>query len=308
MSRKLIATIAVVVLVPYTALAQETYQIKLKEPGKGDTTVYRKRNRTAVKVKITDNNGNVLQQSDQNRIDERGYRQTTLEKLPGAKRADKLERHYLKAERIEDGHKTTLFYQGKTLLIEKKDGRYTFRVKGGLELNADSTNPEEAKAARDLSAEFKIGPAALQNLGHEWLLPQKAVALGESWKIDPSPIIRELEAEGALKFDTARVTATGKLVRTYQKDGRQFGAIDLQMDLPIVSLTEGGKTAKATEGKLAIRFTLEGCIDGTSLANSIKGTVQSNLDATLEFMGMPLQLSVRFNAELDESREEVRGQ
>jgi hypothetical protein len=308
MSRKLIAAVAALVLVPSVVLAQETYRIKLKEPGKGDTGVFRKQNKTGVKVKITDNKGNVIRESKENRTDERGYRQTVLEKQPGAKRAAKLERHYLKAERIEDGRKTTLLYQGKTLLIEKKEGRYVFRIKGGQELDANSRNPEEAKAARDLNAEFKIGPAALQNLGHEWVLPQKAVSPGETWKIDPGPVVRELEAEGTLKIDGARAMAAGKLVRTFRKDGRQFGAIDLQVDLPILSLTEGGMTAKATDGKLTIRFTLEGCIDGTSFAYGIRGTVQSNLDATLDFMGTPLQLSVRFHAALDESREETRGE
>ncbi len=308
MSRKLIATVAALVLVPSAALAQETYRIKLKEPEKGDTALYCKRNTVRSNLKLTDNNGKIIDETRANKLDDRRYRQTVLEKRPGAKRADKLERQYLTAERYEGGRKVTMSYQGKTLLIEKRDGRYLFRIKGGQELDVNSSNPEEANAASELSAEFKMGPAALQDLGHEWVLPQKAVALGESWKIDPGPVVRELEAEGALKIDATRATAAGRLVRTFRRDGRQFGVIDLQMDLPILSLTEGGKTARVKDGKLAIRLALAGCIDGTSFANSLRGTVQANLDATLEFMGMPLQLTVRLDAELDEARAEARAE
>ena len=295
MSRKLIAALAALALLPVAVAAQETYTIKAKEPAQGDTAVYRKLVKGRTDVKLADGDGKALEEKKENKIDDLAYRQTVLEKPAGAKRANKLRRFYTKAERTEDGQKEPLPYQGKTVQIEKQGGRYTFRIEGGDALTG--------KAARELDEEFNKG--AFQNLGHEWVLPPKAVRVGESWKIDPGPLVKELEASGELKLDAKAAAATGKLVRAYKKDGRQYGVIDLEIDLPVREVSGGGANAKAKSSTLKLRLALDGCIDGSSFAYGIKGTVRGDIDATFDVMGMTVRLIVHLDAELDESRREA---
>jgi hypothetical protein len=295
MLRTLSAALAALALLPVVAAAQETYQIKAKEPAQGDTAVYRKHDKLRADVKLADGNGNALEEKKESKTDDLAYRQTVLEKPAGAKRADKLRRFYTKAERTEDGRKEALPYQGKTVLIEKKGGRYAFRIEGGQELTG--------KDAQELNEEFNKG--VFQNLGHEWVLPQKAVRIGETWKIDPTPLVKEVEASGELKLDGAKSSGTGKLVRAYKKDGRQYGVIDLELDVPVREISGNGATAKAKDSKLKIRLALDGCIDGSSFAYSIKGTVRGNIDAAFDVMGMAVRLTVHLEAEMDEARQEA---
>src|SRR5579871_4752975 len=112
----------------------DTFTIKLKKSGKGDVTMNSKQDVEESSFKLTGADGKALQENKESKTVTEEYKETILEKVKG-KKATKLRREYTKAI-IKTGDKEKeLPYQGKTLLIEKKDdGKYHFTIEGGGEL------------------------------------------------------------------------------------------------------------------------------------------------------------------------------
>src|SRR5262249_48115620 len=150
---------------------------------KGDSVRVKSSEQGVVKINVTDNNNNEIENKTEKKSDSFEFVETILEKPAGATTATKLKRQYQTAERIEDGNKSTLPYQGKSVVIEKKDKKYQFQIEGGEEITG--------KDAEELDEEFNQGD--FKNLSPELFLPKKAVAINESWKMEAGPILKELE-------------------------------------------------------------------------------------------------------------------
>ncbi len=241
----------------------EAHTIKVKKAATGETIRVEKRDQGVESTKVVDLNGNVLKEEDKKTTKVYVYRETVLERV-GAKRPTRLKRQYEKAEVTTNGAATALPYQGKTVLIEKTGGKYTFRIEGGDELTGDD--------AKQLNKEFnksKLDDAAMEKL----LLPHKAVKVGETWKLDTAAINKALEGEGGLGLHPEKTVGTGKLTRAYKKGGHQFGVIAVHLDLAPKSFGEGGKSLEAEPGaKVVLEFVLDVCIDGSSAAGAATST------------------------------------
>ncbi len=92
------------------------------------------------------------------------------------------------------------------------------------------------------------------------------------------PILKELGKGGnGLDIDNAKAAGTGKLVKAYKKDGKQFGELQYKLELPIKALNNG--QLKFPDGtKMVLEFSVDGCIDGTSADGSSK--MKMALDGT----------------------------
>src|SRR5207302_10305241 len=101
------------------------------------------------------------------------YKEEIVEKEKG-KKATKLRRVYDKAVSTEEGKDKDLPYSGKTLLIEKKGGKYTFQIEGGDALS-DKQVPNLAEEFARQQDEEQL---------QEQFLPKKAVAVNDGWEID----------------------------------------------------------------------------------------------------------------------------
>lgn len=241
--------------------AQEAITIKLKERGEGETGLVKKKGTTTTKVKVVDGDGNVIVDKNEVKTEIQEYKQTHLERKPG-KSPTKLERVYLKAQVTQDDETTDSPLHGKTFLIEKKGKEYTFTHKNGDEVTG--------KALDLLTKEFdrKTGDAyELERL----VLPPGAVKAGESWKIDMPKVIAELSKQGGMDVDAGKSTGKGTLVKTYKKNGRQYGDMKFKMDMPVLSVGKGAEQLKFTAGaKMALDFHLDVCIDGSEDAGVMK--------------------------------------
>src|SRR5262249_50246140 len=178
--------------------------------GKGDVEQTEKVLTEQTKLKILDPQGNALKDSDEKKTTSFVYKETILEKPDGKKKATRLSRHYDKAEVTKEGKAQTRSYQGKTVLIEKKDGKYHFSIEGGDEVKAEE--------AQELNKEFNKE----MDVDKDWtqlMLPKKAVKVNESWKIDGAVFAKDLEKEfgGAMQIDAAKMVATGKLLKAHKK-------------------------------------------------------------------------------------------
>jgi hypothetical protein len=152
------------------------------------------------------------------------------------------------------------------ILIEKKGDKYQFTVKG---------NPVEAGLAQQLSAEFdKPGPRA-----EEVLLPGKPVKPGDTWKVDGAKIASGLGAAGKAVIDTDKTVMNGKLVKTYQKDGKLFGVLEFDGELVVAGLGEKVPIKVKPGSKIGVKMTVDACVDGTDAAMKIDGTLSLKFDA-----------------------------
>ncbi len=155
-----------------------------------------------------------------------------------------------------------LAYEGKTVTIEKKGTNYEFTA-GGKKLS-----PFESSA---LNIEF--GRTAKKDAKMQDLLPKSAVKVSESWTVGPTAI------EGLLTgvpfgIANSKSAATGKLIRAYTQDGKQWGVIEFSFDLIVDPKSGKGTNDGELNGTIRVSGTLDAVVDGSSPDGTIKMTVR----------------------------------
>jgi hypothetical protein len=175
----------------------------------------------------------------------------------------KVKRTYEKARVGKGGDVTTLPVEGKTVLIEKAGDKYTFTADG---------KPVEGEAAKLLTAEFdRAGRKDMETA----FLPPKPLKPGETWAVDGAVLKEAMKADGP-RIDPDKAKAEGKLVKAYQKDGRQYGVVEVTVDAPITGLAK----VDVKEGRLSVAVSGDGVIDGTAAAGTTKTVTKVSLRGT----------------------------
>ena len=198
------AVLGILFLWTGTASAQKTHTIKLKNSVEGGSVAVTKEDKTTVKMKITDPTGKILADKNDTTTTALEFTETTL-KRKDAEAPTLLERQYTKA----NGGMESL--AGKNVVIEKKDGSYTFTFKGGEAV--------PGQAAGMLKKEFANKTAEYLDM-NQLMVPKTAVKVGETWNPDLAPITKALSSGGMLDIDTAKATLVGKTSQGVQ-EGRQ---------------------------------------------------------------------------------------
>jgi hypothetical protein len=287
-------------LLPGAASAQQAYRLTLREPDKGDLAEYRKvvRFRAETQMQFPPEKGET-KAAVTHALEEAhtlAFVQKVLQRPGDGGNGLTLRRRYRQAERTVEGKPQPLPYAGKAVLIEQQEGRYKFRIVGGEELNAAE--------ARELHEEFNNERPQLPRVAASWLLPKAPVRPGESWAVDPTLFLQDLSKPDNVKLQTGKVTATGKLLRAYRKEGRQHGVIEVRIDVPITSfVSAGAEKVKVKASKLTVRMVADACIDGSSFAYRLKGTMEHDFEGTLVLSGTKLRS--RFQRDFFESRQEA---
>lgn len=188
------------------------------------------------------------------------YVVTVLAKPPGADLATKLTRAYSVAEKTgKDGKPRPLSYQGKTVTIENKGGRYTFTTGG---------KPLPPAEAAPFASEFgQKQPSTIKDL-----LPKGPVRVNESWVVDAAAV-PGLGSAGPFPVDAARSKVSGRLVRVYNKDGKQFGVLEIRAEL----IPGGPNAPPGVDGAITRTTTLDTPIDGSSHEGVMKMTMTGSL-------------------------------
>jgi len=189
------------------------------------------------------------------------YQETVLE-ITSDGEPRRIEWRYERAERMNVEGKLSLYpFHGKAVVIEKKDGKFKFRLKDGGDLTD--------KDLEALHREFNSSEAT--TVSHDSFPFPKAVRINEAWQINLDAWIRDLKHQG-VDIDAAGTVGTGKLENIYSRDGRTFGVFKIQVEAPIKAMTltinEGADRVKTENvplesgSKLVIEETVEKCIDG----------------------------------------------
>jgi hypothetical protein len=172
------------------------------------------------------------------------------------------------------------------VLIEKqKDDKYHFTIEGGEEVTG--------KDAALLNKEFNGAdqkpddPEQYRKL----MVPEKPVALNEVWKVDAKKFAALV---GGIPIDGDKARGTGKLVKTYKKNGRHFGVIEYEFDMPLKGeFGPPGKSFPVQAGsRLVARTKIDICIDGSVTDGSSDSTFDINLTGTIKANDAELKLMI----------------
>ncbi len=254
-------------LLAASAAGQDAVEIKIAYPKAGQKAKVTVEEKATTKTTFTV--GGNTQSKDEVKTKSLVYVDDVIENPKNEKRPDKVRRTYEKAVVGADGNTKKLPVEGKTVLIEKTGDKYAFTVDG---------QPVTGEALKLLEDEFN-----------------------KSKEKDPTDDLVKAVGEGGLKLDKDKLMATGKLVKVYKKEGRQFGVIEFAVDGPITGL---GEKAPVTvkEGKMTMKLTGDGCIDGSAPA----GTSSSAM--TFDITGTTQGIDLKVTVEMTEKRttEEVK--
>jgi hypothetical protein len=264
---------AVVFLAAASLAADETYTIKFKDGAKGDVRTVKEESTEQATVKAVDAAGNALLDKAEKKVTTAAYKETILEQPEGAKQPTRVKREYEKAQVKADDKAVDLPYSGKTVLIEKKGDKYVFQIEGGDELTGKDAEP--------LNKEFNKKAVEEEDL--KLLLPAKPVKVGDTWKLDAAALTKFIASDDAMTLDTTKAGGTGKLVKVYQQDGKQFGVITLTLDLSIKELKLGpAKQAVKAGSKMTMQIDLDACIDGSVATGTMKATADMDIAADIK--------------------------
>lgn len=252
---------------------QDAVTIKVRTPKAGDRLKVTKTEKSTATTTFTA--GGQTQSKDEGGTTSMAYVDEIITPGEGSGKPLKLTRTYEKYE-VTKGEKNEPAPPLKTaILIEKKGDKYEFSADG---------KPLDAAVAGKLSGEFnKAGgtPRA------EDLLPGKPVKPGDTWKVEGEKLAKLLGgAGGQFVIDPEKSAVNGKLVKTYLKDGKQFGVVEYDIDLAITSLGEKGAFKMKPGSKMGMKMTMDGCIDGSMTMNTMTGKLSMKIDG--EGMGISL--------------------
>jgi hypothetical protein len=291
MLRTWVIAATLLMLAPLTASAQE-YVIKVKRPSLGDKSQVKSTGLSETEFKLLDSNGNAVMDKKETKSQKFIFHETGVERAAGGEDLVHIKRYYEHAERKVDGTRQTLPYQGKTLQIHKKNGTFVFEIEGDDVIYG--------KEAEELTEEFTKG--GFTKLVAEPFLPRKAVKVNDTWKFDVAPLARDFSKDGKIDVDDTKSKGSGKLLKVYQKNGKQFGVFELLIEFPVTHLNNDGTKTPTKEGKITIKLERDGCIDGTLEESTVKVNFDGDIKGEINANGMDLSLVISVRATAEELR------
>jgi hypothetical protein len=211
----------VVAVLAAPAAAQEAVTIKLRKEQQGDKVAVEKTREGTITV--------TAGKKAQTKKEEYRYEYTdkVVEMPADAPKPTRVDRTYDIARKTDPvtGDLKTLSFSGKTVEVQVSPMEgigYIFIVGG------NAIQPPEVD---DLLNEFQGGPKPGDKKPKpeiDALLPDKAVKPGEEWTADAAAIMGVL-GNPPFTLDKKKSKVTGKLVKTYKKDGAQWGVIELKI-------------------------------------------------------------------------------
>jgi len=260
--------VTAILIAAMTPVSAQTYTIKLKTyADEGKSVTYRNVEEESGITKFLDADGKVVNEIKP-KTTNTVYTETILSRGTGDGRAAKYVRVYEKATETQEGKARALSHQGRTVVFERKEGDYRIGVVG-----------TPALATEDLEKLIEKANDAPNNErdGDKAITPKKAVAVGETWKVEIKAIALLMKD---YEFDMKSSQAEAKLVKVFQRGTTQFGVIELTLDLTITEYAKLIKFEKPLTMKLAA--TMERAIDGSSLASKTTTKIRIKGTGTLE--------------------------
>jgi hypothetical protein len=261
--------------------AAETHTIRLKEyPDPKKPVEVREKLKSAGGVKVTDNAGKVVVDSTKNvEESEQEYTETVLE--AGDKHPKKYRCVYRKAVKGEGKKPTAEPFEGRTVIFERDGDRYRVGAEGKPALEGEVLRRLSRAASLKLKYRTKD------------LVPDKAVTVGDTWKVSVKALAGVAGLGGGEKLDEAKSKATGKLVKVFRKDGAQWGVLEFRLEGAVTALD---RVRFETPAKLDMTLTKEVPIDGSADVGKESGTIKLKGKGTLAAAGKKFTFEIGTSA------------
>ena len=223
--------------------------IKLRSSAAGDVVLVTKNQKTTTATKIKSKEGNVLK-DDSDVTTEIAEYEETIVKREGTKAPEKIERLYSEWKVKTGDANKDVPHKGKRIVIEKKNGKYGVALKeaGKIDRMAESILLKEfADKSEDSEVIEKL------------MFPSTPVKPGGTWEIDMDKVAAEMSKSAKMTIDASKASGSGKLLKTYKKDGKQFGKLTIDMKMPITEIAMprcARLMPMAARGRLIARRTL----------------------------------------------------
>jgi len=125
----------------------------------------------------------------------------------------------------------------------------------------------------------------------------------ETWKLDLTQSPKSWRRrENDVRH--AQSTGSGKLTKAYTKNGKQYGAFQIDFELAIAKLGAGATAValdKGSKAKLSVRF--DGCIDGGSNNGVMETTMEMKMSGALT---TPNGVEVKIDGNMKKRNENTR--
>ena len=285
--RSIILAAAFIIAPAFVYGQGEAITIKLKKSTVGDIA-----KETKLSTEILNVNGNAMGEAikdETKKVTATAFTDEVLEVAEGSTKPTKFKRSYEKAEVTLKGETKKISVEGKTVLVEKKDKKFTFTIDG---------KPVAEDAEQFLTEEFS---GKKDDDSFAFLLPKDAVKAGETWKIDLAKVAKEFEDN--MTVDAEKSTGTGKLIKTYKKAGATYGEFEVTIDLSIAKFGAGAQAFPVKPGAMmSIKFKMDGCLDGTEEAGQATMTMKGKVDANIP----NAEIAVEIDMKMEGTREPVK--
>jgi hypothetical protein len=208
------------------------------------------------------------------------YTETVIEK--GERGPAKFRRAYRKAAAAADGMRKDLPYAGRTVVFERKGGKYEASAEGEPPLDRDVL-ATLARKANDADAELDV------------ILPGKAVKVGDRWPLDTAVLARRLTKAAGLVLDADRSKGEAALTKVYEKDGKRWGVLEVSARLAVKSAAVAShQMTFDPPAALDVRLTLDTVIDGSGSAGTmtLTGKLSGKTTATHKGQQVNIDLTV----------------
>jgi hypothetical protein len=293
-SRLFVIALMALALTTTRGRAQDTYTLKLKVAVQGDTYLFRHIDKIKTTSKVVDDNGNSTKGVNDTRSKSFAYVESILQKPADQALPTALRRGYKTAVVNWNDRQQTLPMEGKAILIDRKDDKYSYKLDGGGDLSAEDT--------AELDLDFT---KRTFNFPDRDIMPKKAVKLNDSWTVDPAAVLKGMAKEEQEKFELDKAKLTAKLVKVYDKNNSRFGTIEFQFDLPLAVGVEVGRGFKILGGKLVLQGTFDGCIDGSVFSRQTKVTMTYDIRGSQEDNLMQVLVVMSASGTLEQALEDV---
>ena len=252
--------------------SDEKYTIKVARfPAKGQPIKADETIQQDAKVTVTDGDGNVVMDAKEDKTAVRVYVEKTLSVANGKR--TRYSRKFEKATDKAGGESENKPYQGRTIVFEKSDGKWSTTAEGDATLSEDDLKEltEQARRADD--------PERSQDAFY----PRKPVKVGEKWALSGKEVAKAFDT---LKMDPETVKGEGKLVKAYKKGQQQWGTVE-------VAITFEGDLGNLKKAKGKLTGTIDQPIDASSAESRGKMEIRWAGKAAIE------QNCMKFNVDYD---------
>jgi hypothetical protein len=286
-------TAALVLWVPAVATAQESYLLKIPAPDQNNVNRVECGMSQTFRMAKHDAFGQEYKSESSFASSHLVYIDTFLELKDGE--VSRFRRHFNTATQcVKDDPAAVMSCEGKTVLVEIKDGKTQLRWENG--------EPPPSSFVAQVEALLKQGKGQLGEFAHVDVLPGFAVKVGQSWSVDVDALVRNCQEKQGCEIKGVKAEAT--LQKVEKREGSSFAVVLVKVHIPLKRIEQGKRAINLDDASgMTWEATYDFCCDGTCSALETRSHFHFLTDGrSPEESGLSTHLRLDTEVDLSERR------